>query len=408
MADRSRGFFTETASMRTLDFPSASQADWGFRVGLILVAVFAAAEIGGVGYYYASRFRPAPSVSQPAVAVTAPTPATSQPKVAPSIAPVPVTAPSVAAVAPSVAPAPSSAAAASPSTSTLSASDRLLQEATGLRQRGDTTTALARLQEAAQQDPKNAQVLAEMAAIYESIQLYDRSNESWRKIEQIGPSAGALYDLAETKLKVGASPPPMALANVVPAVTPATMPSASPAEQAMASTPTGAEGITDGAVMGIGDVSVTEAPDNDADTNLTVRIPIKARSGTIVDHTKVTIRVYFYDTVGEDPKPVLTDAQTNFEWLTPNHDWASTNPEVLAVNYFRPKNQAVSSETELSAAAANQVPGKKNHAPAKREASGGRHYLGYIVRIYYNDKLQAQRAQPTQLLALFPAPPTTQ
>jgi hypothetical protein len=158
-------------------------------------------------------------------------------------------------------------------------------------------------------------------------------------------------------------------------------------------------------VLGIGDVSVTEAPDNDADTNLTVRIPIKARPSTIIDHTKVTIRVYFYDTVGEDPKPVLTDAQTNFEWLTPNHDWASTNPEVLAVNYFRPKNQTISSEAALSAAAAAVVPGKKPRTtPAKPTAGGNRHYLGYIVRIYYNDKLQAQRGQPSQLLVLFPSP----
>jgi len=247
-----------------------------------------------------------------------------------------------------------------------------------------------------------------MAAIYESIQLYDRSNESWKKIEQIGPSAGALYDLAETKLKLGVSAP--ALANVAPAVTPATMPSAPPVEQSVAPSRTGAEAAADNAVMGIGDVSVTEAPDNEADTNLTVRIPIKARTGTIVDHTKVTIKVYFYDSVGDDPKPVLTDAQTNFEWLTPNHDWASTNPEVLAVNYYRPKNQAISSEAELSTAAANQVPGKKTRSPTKRDltSGGSRRYLGYIVRVYYNDKLQAQKAQPTQLLAIFPAPAASQ
>src|SRR4029077_19305920 len=112
------------------------------------------------------------------------------------------------------------------------------------------------------------------------------------------------------------------------------------------------EGAGDAAVLSIGDISVTEAPDYDAETNLTVRIPIKARSGAIIDHTKVTIRVYFYDTEGDDPKPKLTDAQTNFEWLTPNHDWATPNPEVLAVNYFRPKNASISSDAALSERAA--------------------------------------------------------
>ena len=128
----------------------------------------------------------------------------------------------------------------------------------------------------------------------------------------------------------------------------------------------------------------------------------------MIDHTKVTIRVYFYDTIGDDPKPVLTDAQTSHEWLTPNHDWITTNPEVLAVTYFRSKNAAMSSEAALSAAAAAVIPGKKGRStttkpPAGGSDSGQRHYLGYIVRVYYNDKLQAQRAQPAKLLEIFPS-----
>ena len=38
--------------------------------------------------------------------------------------------------------------------------------------------------------------------------------------------------------------------------------------------------------------------------------------------------------------------------------------------------------------------------------STNRKYLGYIVRIYYNDQLQDKRAEPTKLLNLFPAPNT--
>ena len=36
--------------------------------------------------------------------------------------------------------------------------------------------------------------------------------------------------------------------------------------------------------------------------------------------------------------------------------------------------------------------------------SGPRQYLGYIVRVYYKDQLQAVRAEPTRLLNLFPPP----
>ena len=84
--------------------------------------------------------------------------------------------------------------------------EELLKEASLLRESGDTTNALARLQTASERDPRNARVLAEMAMIYESIQLFDRSNETWRKIQEIGPAAGPLYELADMKLKVGAVP----------------------------------------------------------------------------------------------------------------------------------------------------------------------------------------------------------
>ena len=106
------------------------------------------------------------------------------------------------------APTPAPPQAGAPSSAALSASDRLLKEANVLRERGDTANALARLQDASQHDPKNPQVLAEMAAIYESIQLYDRSNETWKKIQDLGPAAGPLYELADMKLRVGAAATP--------------------------------------------------------------------------------------------------------------------------------------------------------------------------------------------------------
>jgi hypothetical protein len=35
---------------------------------------------------------------------------------------------------------------------------------------------------------------------------------------------------------------------------------------------------------------------------------------------------------------------------------------------------------------------------------GQRKFLGYIVRVYYKDQLQAVRAEPNKLLNLFPPP----
>ena len=88
--------------------------------------------------------------------------------------------------------------------------DRLLREGIDLRRRGDTTNALARLREALESDPNNPTVLEEMANTYESMQPLDRSNEMWRKLLAMDPSAGAPYDLADQRLNLGVPMPPMA------------------------------------------------------------------------------------------------------------------------------------------------------------------------------------------------------
>jgi tetratricopeptide (TPR) repeat protein len=85
--------------------------------------------------------------------------------------------------------------------------DQLLREGIELRDRGDTTNAIERLQEALDSEPNNAAVLAELAKIYDLMQLYDRANEIWRKLQEMGPSAGAAYELADRRLKLGAPTP---------------------------------------------------------------------------------------------------------------------------------------------------------------------------------------------------------
>jgi hypothetical protein len=85
--------------------------------------------------------------------------------------------------------------------------DQLLREGIELRDRGDTTSASERLQEALDSEPNNAAVLAELAKTYDLMQLYDRANEMWRKLQEMGPSAGAAYELADRRLKLGVPTP---------------------------------------------------------------------------------------------------------------------------------------------------------------------------------------------------------
>jgi Tetratricopeptide repeat len=361
--------------MASLSFVSGPRTDKSFTIGLGLVILFAIAEIGAIGVHYLGQMRPA-HVSVAPREIPAALPSAAPPVALTVSSPV---------------------AQLTPPTTVSSEIDRLTKQAQAARETGDTVNALNRLQNAAQRDPKNAEVLAEMAMIYESTQNFDRSAETWRRVQEIGPSAGPLYDVADMKLKTG-----------VPTSTSTT--AAAPAPTAMAkldvTAPRGTvEGIPTGSTLGISEIAASETPDPDSETNLMLRISVKKRPNTVIDHTKVKIQVFFYDTVGDNDIK-LTDADVSYEWLTPNHDWADSNSETLAVTYIRPKSKANKAESDLAAAAAAINPAKKGKAvkataPAE---SGVRKYLGYIVRVYYNDQLQDKRADPTKLLTLFPAP----
>ena len=363
--------------MRTL-LSRAIRVDPSFHIGLGLIVILASAEVFFATSYYVGRARAARASAQ-AVAATIARPA------APSV-------PSQTA-APALAQAAVSPAAAVPAASP-SLVDQLLREGIELRNRGDTTNALARLQEALDSEPTNTAVLEEMAKTYESMQLLDRANEVWRKLQEMGPSAGAAYELASQRLKLG-------------------VPTPGTAESAIASSSTeSAEhkdigGNPEGSVMGIAEVKTTETPDPDAEKNMALQIGIKKQPGATIDHDKVRIFVKFYDTVG-DKDIKLTDADVNYEWLTAKHDWADANPEVLAVKYVRAKTGGASSDSSLAETAATVRPGQKARgAKGSAADSGRRKYLGYIIQIYYDDELQAVQAEPSRLLQLFPPSKST-
>jgi hypothetical protein len=348
------------------------QTDTTFSVGLGLIVILAVAEIFAATFYYIGRARAARASAQAVAAtlVRPPAPAAS----ATSAPAQPAQSP--AAVAPTPPP---------------SLVDRLVREGVELRERGDMTNALDRLNKASENDPNNATVLEEIAKTYESMQLFDRSNEMWRKLQEMGPVAGAAYELAEQRLEFGVPTPAPTEAG------------ASAALDAAASRKDVVGGVPEGSTFGITEVKATESPDPDADTSLTLRIGIKKQPDATVDHTKVKIQVFFYDTV--DNKDIkLTDADVNYEWLTPKHDWANTNPEILSVSYLRPKMGSVPSEATLSEAAATVKPGQKGRAAKARSSmeGGQRRYLGYRILVYYNDKLQAVQAEPARLLQLYP------
>ncbi len=376
-------------------FPSALRSDKTIATAWTVLVLFGVAQIGAVAFHYVGRAHMAKSPAAPSITASAAKSSGAAPRASKSTA---------AEHEASASPINSNSLVQPPATiASVSAADRLLEQARALRDKGDTTNALALMQEAAQQDPKNAMVLAEMAKTYESMQSFDRSNETWRKVQELGPSAGLLYDLADLKLKFGvpASPTPGTISNGV-------------SSPGTATAQAEGDGISEGSTFGITEATPVQTIDPDAETHLVLKVGVKARPNSEFDYTKVKIQVFFYDVLDND-KVVLTDADVSYEWLTPDHNWSSTNPEILAVTYLRPKKDTLSSEAALSAAAAAVTPssgtGRKSRSrnetpPAEGpvDGLGQRKYLGYIVRVYYKDQLQSVRADPNKLLNLFPPP----
>jgi serine/threonine protein kinase len=135
-------------------------------------------------------------------------------------------------------------------------------------------------------------------------------------------------------------------------------------------------GVSPNSILAITETTLSEIPDPNAQTHLTLKIGVKPRPGTQNGHV-VRIIVSFYDrTKDNNMKP--TDARTSYSWLTGPEDWTDATPKLLAAAYVRPKTQSPSAD--------------------------GREYGGFIVRVYFDGQLQDERARPPELLTLFPPP----
>jgi hypothetical protein len=109
-------------------------------------------------------------------------------------------------------------------------------------------------------------------------------------------------------------------------------------------------------------------------------IPISIRPGVHLQMRDMVIHVLFFDLVGD--QDVGTSARVTTRWDNRPVDWVDSNPEWLWVEYDLPK---------------------PNAEDAKREK---RSYFGYIVRVYYQGRLQAATAEPALLADKHPPSPT--
>ena len=124
------------------------------------------------------------------------------------------------------------------------------------------------------------------------------------------------------------------------------------------------------AVIAITEIGSTETKGRNGQKNIAVRIGVAPRPQT--KKGEVEIRVLFFDVTPEgEMRP--TDAEVNYEWLTPVRDWSDPSPKYLVATYL-------------------------GAGPSRRSGERLR-YGGFLVRVYFDGQLQAERSEPKELVA---------
>ena len=133
-------------------------------------------------------------------------------------------------------------------------------------------------------------------------------------------------------------------------------------------------GVSFNPTLAITETRLSTIPDPNAEDHFVLKVGVKPRPKTENGHV-VRISISFYDLTANN-KLVPTNAQVGYNWLTSDRDWTDAKPKFIAATYVRPKNQQTGAEP--------------------------RRYGGFIVRVYFDGKLQDSRATSSDLLKLFP------
>ena len=140
------------------------------------------------------------------------------------------------------------------------------------------------------------------------------------------------------------------------------------------STTKGPESTTDAApvkeaLIAITEIGSSETRGRNGQKNVAVKIGVAPRPN--LRKGEVEIRVAFFDlTEANEMRP--TEAEVNYEWLTPVRDWTDPTPKYLVATY---------------------------EGAGSRKSFERVRYGGFVVRVYYEGQLQAERSEPKGLVA---------
>jgi hypothetical protein len=230
----------------------------------------------------------------------------------------------------------------------------LLASAKELRTLGNTQDALQVLQQADLVAPNHAAVMAETAEVYEQMGLSSKAVDLWRGIQLQGPAkAGAFHDLAMRRLSSLTSTESTAVADVIG--TPPPMESE--------------RRLRLGACQIVRDFSVQGGGER-----YLLRVPIQRGGSKSIDINAIDLKTFFYYRQGS--QTVLDHTHEPAEvWQTQPVDWVGSDVEIVDVIYTLPAPTA-----------------------AEQQQRTQKTYHGYMLHLYYDNKLQDVAAEPRDLL----------
>lgn len=229
----------------------------------------------------------------------------------------------------------------------------LLTAAKDLRTAGNTQEALQTLQQADLVSPNHPAVMAETAEVYEQMGLNAKAVDMWRGIQLQGAAkAGQFFDLALRRL-----------GNV-------------PGADTVAAPSIGSPPVNEsdkrlrlGACEVKRDFSVKEAGER-----YLLRVPIQRNGSKSIDPNAIDLKAFFY--YRHNGRTQLDNTSELIEaWQTQPVNWQGTDLEIVNIVYTLPP-------------------------PTPEEAAqrNAKTYHGYMLHLYYDNKLQDVAAEPRDLL----------
>lgn len=211
------------------------------------------------------------------------------------------------------------------------------------RRLGDMMAALESLRAADLREPQHPEILGEMGLTYEAMGLHEKARAAWRAVQAMGETeAGGYHTLATSKLEG-------AVTEAFP-----------PANHAVS----------------LGACQVRREPQKaGAGERVTVRVPILAVPGAVIDPSQMDIHVFLFEQINDGERIEQVRAEEPLQnWISEPVDWSDANGETLDITY------------DLTAP-----------TPEELRNIGQRKFHGYIVKLFYQNQLVGEQAQPPNL-----------